>query len=144
MTLEEVYTGLSDRMDIITDELVKVSRNQESLQFRLGSIEANITEVELKNGGNRMIKQSRQQLNQDTYDQIKQGGMIDQRITNVRSELIEQLSQCKTCHNPEEIQVEKEKKWDKAWKWSTRIAIVIIAVITILFAVKWENFVFKW
>jgi len=143
ITLEDVYTGLSSRMDTMTDELVKVSKGLDSLGYRVGSIEAGMVDVELKNGGGRIIKQPRQQLIQQAYDYVKPDGILDQRFNEVEEMMTGKFQECKELHNPEKFQRNAEKKLDKIWKWGTRVVLVVIAIATIIIAVDWTKVVNK-
>jgi len=165
ITLQEVYQGLSERMDTISDELVNVRRGMDSVAFRVGSIESNMVDVELVNGGGRTIKQPRQQLIQQAYDYVKTGGVLDQRFAGVMlelksdseeleknlteefkrkdAEILNKISECRSIHNPEAQAAQTEKKWDKAWKWGTRATLVIIAIATIILAIDWAKIVNK-
>lgn len=161
ITLQEVYQGLSERMDTISDELVNVRRGMDSVAFRVGSIESNMVDVELVNGGGRTIKQPRQQLIQQAYDYVKTGGLLDQRFAGVMlelkqdskeleetlteefkrkdSEILNKISECRSIHNPEVQAVQTEKKWDRVWKWGTRVTLLVIAVATIILAIDWTK-----
>ncbi len=130
MTLEDVFLGLSERMDTITDELVKVSKGLDSVQYRVSSIEAGMVDVELKNGGGRIIKQPRQQIIQQAYDTMKPGGVLDQKF-----------AECREIHNPEKQSMQNEKKLDKIWKWGTRAVVFILAVAAIIVALDWDKLI---
>lgn len=130
MTLEDVFIGLSERMDTITDELVKVSKGLDSVQYRVSSIEAGMVDVELKNGGGRIIKQPRQQIIQQAYDTMKPGGVLDQKF-----------NECREMHNPAKQSMQNEKKLDKIWKWGTRAVVLILVVAAIIVALDWDKLV---
>ena len=133
MTLEEVYTGLSSRMDIMTNELVNVGRKLESVQYRVTSIEAGFLNVELSNGldvnGQReVIFKPRQQFIQSAYDMLKTGGELDVK-----------LNKCRDDHDPHKINYKIEKKFDVYFKWAERIALIIMALAYIILAIDWNK-----
>ena len=150
LTLEDVYKGLSSRMDTMTDELVKVSKGLDSVSYRVGSIEAGLSDVELKNGGGRIVKQPRQQLIQQAYDYVKPGGILDEKfqvvddkIDEVEEVMIKKFQDCQQRYNPDALDEKAEKKWDMIWKWSSRVALVVIAIATVILAIDWEKIMAK-
>lgn len=130
MTLDDVFIGLSERMDNITDELVKVSKGLDSVQYRVSSIESGMVDVELTNGGGRKIKYNRKDLIQQAYDTMKPDGIIDQRF-----------NECREIHNPEKMSMKTEKRLDKIWKWGTRIVLLIGVIAAVSLAIDWNKLV---
>jgi hypothetical protein len=139
-------------MDTISEELVKVGRGQDSMSFRLSSIEVGLVDVELKNGGGGIIKQPRQQLIQQAYDYVKPDGILDKKFDEVEEKfdkmettMCEKFDECRqNCYDPHKQSENSEKKYDRMWKWGTRVGVIIIAIVTLFSAIEWGKLIFKW
>ena len=131
LTLKDVYDGLSKRMDTITDELVRIARIADKIE--------EWEEITVRNGGNKEYSQPRQQFFQTMYDFTKPGGDVDKKIDSLRelqNQKIEALM-------PEQRSRTLNKKVDIYWKWTVRIATVIIASAIVIRAINWESILGK-
>lgn len=127
MTLEDVYKGLSARMDLMTDELVRIAQKVDKID--------SLEEVTVRNGNGREYTQTRQQFLQWTYDLGKPGGDVDKKIDSMQAIMTQKFEALK----PENAEKEREKKMDRAWKWGTRIAMAIVLLIFFIKFFDWET-----
>lgn len=131
LTLKDVYDGLSKRIDTLTDEFVRVARIIDKIE--------EWEEITVRNGGNKEYSQPRQQFFQTMYDFSKPGGDVDKKIDTLRelqNQKIESLM-------PEQRNRTLNKRIDVYWKWTVRIATIIIASAIIIRAINWESILGK-
>lgn len=131
LTLKDVYDGLSKRMDTITDELVRIGRIADKIE--------EWEEITVRNGGNKEYSQPRQQFFQTMYDFTKPGGDVDKKIDSLR----ELQNQKIDALMPEQRNKTLNKRVDIYWKWTVRIATVIIASAIVIRAINWESILGK-
>jgi hypothetical protein len=131
LTLKDVYDGLSKRMDTVTDELVRIGRIADKIE--------EWEEITVRNGGNKEYSQPRQQFFQTMYDFTKPGGDVDKKIDSLR----ELQNQKIDALMPEQRNKTLNKRVDIYWKWTVRIATVIIASAIVIRAINWESILGK-
>lgn len=127
LTLEDVYKGLSSRMDTMTDELVRIAQ-------KVDKIDA-LEEVTVKNGNGREYTQTRQQFLQWAYDFGKPGGDVDKKIDSMQAIMMQKFDAMR----PENTEKERERKYDKIWKWGTRTALAIVLLAFLIKFFDWET-----
>jgi hypothetical protein len=117
LTLKDVYEGLSERMDTITNELVVVGNLAKETNQRVGTIEDSLNDVQLKDLSGNRYKEPRKQFIQRIHEYMQPGGVADQK-----------MRACADNHSSVK-QLEKAGKiWDVYGKWGTRIVVVIFAI----------------
>lgn len=127
MTVDELYKAVSARMDTITDELVRIGKFMQKFE--------DYDEVTVTNGNGKKYTQPRQQFLQATYDYTKPGGMADQKLESLRSVFQAKLDDL----NPQKINASKEKRYDQAWKWGTRVALAVMFLVFLVKFFDWET-----
>lgn len=127
LTLQDVYTGLSARMDTMTQELVRIGTVVDKLET--------LDHVTVKNGGDREYTQTRQQFVQWAYDNGKPGGLIDGKIETAKALLENKIAML----DPANLEDQKDRKMDRMWKMAGRIAMMILGLVFLIKFVDWNT-----
>ena len=127
MTLEEVYKGLSSRMDTMTEELVRIGTVVDKLET--------LDKVTVKNGDDKEYTQSRQQFVQWAYDNGKPGGLIDQKIETAKALIEEKISKL----DPAKQEDEKDRLWDRRFKIAGRVILMVLGLVFLVKFVDWNT-----
>jgi len=127
LTLKDVYDGLSQRMDTITDELVRIARIADKIE--------EWEEITVRNGNNKEYSQPRQQFYQTVYDFTKPGGDVDKKLDTCRVLCTDKIKEIGPKRQGERL----ERRADTIWKWSQRVMIALAAAAIIIRAINWES-----
>lgn len=127
ITLQDVYTGLSARMDTMTEELVRIRNVVDKFET--------YDEITVKNGNGKEYTQSRQQFLQWAYDLGKPGGDTDKKIDTMRVLLEGKIAAL----DPVNQEQKKDIKWDRSWKIGSRITVLVLALVFLVKFVDWNT-----
>jgi hypothetical protein len=131
MENQEIITSVFDQLKIITDEVLFIREDVRKLTTKMETIEANMEWVEVKNGGDKRSKQSRNGLIQQAYDTMKPGGILDQRFTNCEKVIETAIQKHERGTNATNVLSRAGKKFDVWWRWGTRVVVVLIAIFIV-------------
>jgi len=139
--VEHKFDVVSNRLNSLTTELIKLSTDLEGVKVDVGHVKGDIAElsnqeIRIKNGGKIPVQVRRDDVIGQSYEFIKPGGYIDQKLDSIKADFEGSLRACQEEHTPTHMigkWGEKAGKWEKAGKvvlWVTMVVVVLVTFLT--------------